>query len=371
MRLRPILVALLLCAARHLSAQDAGQLDSQSTLSVSARLVVVPTVVRDRHGALLNNLHRNDFAIRVDNQLQPLRYFDHDANVPLTLGLLVDTSMSQRTLLPEERAASVTFLNTMLSPADRAFVLSFDVSVRRLADVTASRHNLEQGLNQLQVPHPNYHGPSGNTLRDHAAWRAALDAVLATKLYDAIHFAAHNILSEQQGRHALILLTDGGDYRSEYILNEAIESAQRTDTVVYAIYYVAPPGANRDLTLAPYPGFDPNQPDTPRGDIVVLPSRGAPQAFPRLEGRKVLDLICTQTGGKVFEVSRKQSVAQIYAQIAEELRAQYRLGFSPAGPANANGYHRVTVTLTGAAGKGKPRLQSREGFYSGAPNPTE
>jgi len=334
-----------------------------ATIAVSARLVVVPAVVRDKHGALVNDLTRDNFVLKVDGKPQPLRYFDHDADVPLTLGLLIDTSMSQVAILDDERTASTAFLNKMIAPADQSFVMEFDNAVRLLADVTASRPALDQALRQIDTPHPDFSGVSGGARAArpgmmNPAVRDAILAVVGTKLFDAVDYAARNISAKHPGRNALILLTDGGDHGSAKTLEQSVAAAQRSDTVIYAIYYQAEFGANRDALRDALRSHAGSAAAAPAGEIVVPAS--TVQSRKRIDGRKTLEHLCVETGGKVFEVSSKQSVADIYAKIAEELRAQYRLGFSPPEQAGAASYHRVTLTLSGAKGT----IQTRDGYYA-------
>src|SRR5580698_5217477 len=123
------------------------------TIAVDARLVNLPVIVRDKKGALVQNLTKDDFILQVDDKPQVIRYFDKDTNLPLTLGLLVDTSLSQRDVIDEERTASSTFLDQMLTtPKDRAFVLQFARQVELLQDLTSSRPKLQAALKEIDTP---------------------------------------------------------------------------------------------------------------------------------------------------------------------------------------------------------------------------
>src|SRR6478736_3935980 len=202
-----------------------------STLSVTVKVVNVPATVRDKHGQIISNLAKEDFVLEEDGRQQTVRYFAHDTDLPLTLGLLVDTSMSQRRVLEEERHASYSFLDQMLRQnKDVAFVIHFDHEVELLQDLTSSRQKLESALQTLQTPQfgsanggGSHHGHgfgSGGTL-----------------LYDAAYLASDELMKKQQGRKALIILSDGVDRGSKLNLDSAIESAQKADTVVYAILF--------------------------------------------------------------------------------------------------------------------------------------
>ena len=200
--------------------------DATTTLSVDARLVNVPVIVRDKKGVIIKNLTKDDFALTVDQKLQTIRYFDLDTNLPLTLGLLVDTSQSQVKVLDEERTASGAFLDTMLTPQrDKAFVIQFAHTVELLQDLTDSRPKLQQALKELDTD-PAGSGSAGG--RGGGA---------GTAFYDSVFLAADELMSKQTGRKALILLTDGNDRGSKETLTKSIEAAQRGDTIIYAIYF--------------------------------------------------------------------------------------------------------------------------------------
>src|SRR6185437_1609399 len=213
---------------------------SAATISVDARLVNLPVVVRDKKGALVQNLTKADFTLQVDGHPQTIRYFDLDSNLPLTLGLLVDTSLSQRKVLDDERTASGTFLDEMLTAPpnrapDQAFVIQFSRQTELLQDITPSRPKLQAALNEIDTPNPddssasdsgNSGGNSGH--RSHAG---------GTTLYDATFLASDELMKKQNGRKALILLSDGVDRGSKENLASAIEAAQRADTILYAIYF--------------------------------------------------------------------------------------------------------------------------------------
>ena len=193
-------------------------------------------------------------------------------------------------------------------------------------------------------------------------------------LYDALFLASNEVMTKQTGRRAIILLTDGEDRHSKESLTEAIEAAQRADTVVYAIYYKGEQHFNNNNNGFPggrrggyggYPGY--GYPGGGGGNYPGSGGRpGSDGTYARPDGRKILERICGETGGQVFEVKGKGSVETIYGQIGDELRTQYRLGFSPTGDAADPGYHKIQLSLTDPANK-KLEIQTREGYYTGAP----
>jgi VWFA-related protein len=361
-----------------------------STLSVQAKLVLVPVVVRDKKGALVNDLKQGDFALQVDEKAQTIRYFDHDTDVPLTMGLLVDVSMSQRKALDEERTASQSFLDTMLAPAsgtrgaDKGFIVQFAKDIELLQDVTDVKPRLQAALKQLGSESPSFHNADDTTEdtepdTDREGRRIRHGG---TALYDAIFLSTDEVTSKQAGRRrALVVLTDGVDRGSKEGLTDAIEAAQRADTIVYGIYYKGESprqdnfnrpggrhggyGGGGGYPGGGYPGggYPGGGGGYPQGGGTG--GRGNPPGDhrPNIDGKQVLERICGETGGRVFEVSHKEPIEDIYKQIGEELRAQYRLGFTPTTEAATDKYHQIDLTLTGEAGKKKLDVQTRDGYY--------
>ncbi len=389
-----------------------------STLSVQARLVVVPAIVADKHG-LVTNLTKESFALAVDGKPQTVRYFDHDTDVALTVGLLVDVSGSMTDNLDEEKKASRAFLESFLAPAsgarpaDKAFIMQFARTAELLQDVTDARPLLAAGLKEIGTEAPgttdddsqtadnssngnnsgngNNNGNTGNTGSNNGGYGRGgyggrgggnsggnpsnpsnpIDRPRGgTVLYDALYLASDDVEAKQTGRRALIVLTDGEDRHSKESLTEAIESVQRADTVVYGIYYKGeqhnnnfPPGGGRRGGYGGYGGYPgggnyPGSGGRPGGD----------GTYARVDGRKILERICGETGGQVFEVKGKGSMEAIYKQIGEELRAQYRLGFTPDAEAANPGYHHIQLSLTAPNTK-KDDIQTRDGYYTGKPSP--
>src|ERR1700761_6215182 len=237
--LRPVLVAVVLlmpsfCVPGHSEQQktappDGSPSTTAPTIAVDARLVNLPVVVRDKKGALVQNLNKDDFSLQVDGKPQTIRYFDKDTNLPLTLGLMVDTSQSQRSVLDEERTASSTFLDQMLTnPKDQAFVIQFARQTELLQDLTTSRPLLQKALKEIDTP-------GATAADDDSDTRSRARG--GTVLYDALFLASDELMSKQTGRKALVVLSDGVDRNSKENLVRSIEAAQRADTIIYAIYF--------------------------------------------------------------------------------------------------------------------------------------
>lgn len=345
-------------------------------LSVDARLVNLPVVVRDKKGALVQNLTKDDFTLQVDGHPQPIRYFDIDSNLPLTLGLLVDTSLSQRKVIDEERSASGVFLNQMLKTAqDQAFIIQFAHQTELLQDLTNSRPKLQAALKEIDTPSPN-NPPSDDTSSSGGGRHGRMGA--GTTLYDATFLASDELMSKQKQRKALIILSDGVDRGSKETLVKAIEAAQRADTILYAIYFKGeesqyqqdghPHGGGGRFPGGGYPGGrgggypGGGYPGNGGGGYPGSGGgRGGGGGMTHVDGKKVLQQMADETGGRLFEVSKKQTVTQIYDQIAEELRAQYRLGYTPDKDTAADGYHQIELT----ARRKDLILQTRDGYYTG------
>ena len=211
-------------------------------MSVKVNVVNVLATVRDKHGKVISNLGKDDFVLTDDGRPQTIHYFTRETDLPLTLGLLVDTSLSQRRVLEQERTASHGFLNQMLrADKDKAFVIHFDREVELLQDLTSDPEKLEAALNALKTPEftRTSSGGGGGSDPDSGSGRGSHRGFGGggTLLYDSIFLASDELMKKQQGRKALIVLTDGVDRGSKETLETAIATAQRADTVVYSILF--------------------------------------------------------------------------------------------------------------------------------------
>ncbi len=342
-----------------------------TTISVDTKLVNIPVVVRDNKGALIQSLTKADFSLQVDGKPQTIRYFDLDNNLPLTLGLLVDTSESLRSAIDEERTASSAFLDQMLvSKEDQAFVIQFARSVELLQDITGSRPRLQAALKDLDTPNPN--DSQSNSDPNDSNSGSSHRSRAGTLLYDGVFLAADELMSKQKGRKALVVLTDGEDRGSKERITDAIEAAQRSDTIIYAIYFKGEEhrdGNNGGNRGGGFPrgggiGFPGGGGGYPGGGGGGRRGGGNPQPEQHADGKKILERMAHETGGRMFEVSKKQPVADIFAEIGKELRSQYRLGYTPDETAASDGYHKIDLAFT-SPDKKKFNIQTREGYYTG------
>ncbi len=319
-------------------------------ISVDVKVVNVFATVRNKHGEIVKNLTKDDFVLDEDGRAQTITYFTQETNLPLTLGLLVDTSLSQRRVLGDERSASFTFLDRVLrEDRDKAFLIHFDREVELLQDLTSSKKKLESALHLLESPEQDGgYSPGGG--RGQRGGRGGA----GTLLYDAVYLASNEVMTKQQGRKALIILSDGVDHGSKESLDSAVVAAQRADTIVYSILFSGEEGAGNRPG-----GFGRGGIGGPWGGIGGGGRRRFPQED-RPDGKKVLDRISRETGGHLFEVSKKDSIDQIYSSIEDELRNQYNLGYSPEKSDSTASYHRIHL-----ATKAKDLVvQARDGYYS-------
>ncbi|MGA8104196.1 MAG: VWA domain-containing protein, partial [Candidatus Acidiferrales bacterium] len=313
-------------------------------ISVETNMVTVFATVRDKHSQIVSNLTKDDFTVDEDGRPQTISYFARENDLPLTVGLLVDTSLSQRRVLDKERSASSSFVDHTLreDKKDQAFLINFDHDVTLLQDLTSSRKKLESALDSLQTPQMEDASSSGGHRRGGG-----------TLLYDAVYLASNELMKKQQGRKALIVLSDGDDRGSKETLSTAIQSAERANTMVYSILF------KDDEPFGPRGGYGGG-----RGGRGGGGGRGYPQQQ-RPDGKKVLERISKETGGRLFEVSKKQPVDQIYDEIAQELRAQYILGYIPDKSPVSGDYHSIHLVT-----KQKELIvQARDGYYVEPPAP--
>src|SRR5271157_2228948 len=359
-RIAVLLAAAALLLSCTLLAQDV------PTFSSDVKVVSVLATVRDKHGQIVNNLTKDDFKLQQDGQPQNIRYFTRVTDLPLTLGLLVDTSMSQRRLIEQERSSSYSFLeNLMREDKDKAFVIHFDWEVELLQDLTSSRQKLNAALEKLDNPTfaPGYGGASGGGgspgggggSRGGGGHHGG-----GTDLYDAVFLGSDELMQKQQGRKALIILSDGVDTGSRVTLTRAIEAAQRANTLVYSILYADPEAYGHQGYPGGMGGGMGRHGGWGGGMGRGSGGGGYPQQASHPDGKKVLERISRETGGRFFEVSKKQPIDQIYTQIEQELRNQYSLGYTPEKAVADPGYHRITLTTTNK----DLIVQTREGYYA-------
>ena len=202
-----------------------GQRQPIATLKVNVQVVTVFFNVKDKRGGLIPNLKKEDFQVAEDGKPQTIKYFAAESNQPLTLGLLIDTSGSQRRVLPMEQEVGSAFLRDVLTAKDLAFLINFDIQVSLLHDYTSEPERLRRAMLETRI---NDGGGSGAVgIAGAGQGTIPVSRPKGTLLYDAVYLAANEKLRQQSGRKALVLLTDGADYGSDETLSNAMEAAQQ------------------------------------------------------------------------------------------------------------------------------------------------
>ncbi len=295
--------------------------DRTPTIKVDVSLVNLLFSVRDGKGRLIATLNQNDFEVREDGKPQQILYFSRETTLPLTLGLLVDSSVSQGRLIGKEQQAASAFLAQVIGPRDAAFLISFDVSVDLLQDVTGGVKLLQHALGAIRTQGSTASvGPTSGPFPPMQTG--------GTHLYDAVFLASDEVLKREAGRKAIILITDGQDQGSRLSRDEAIEAAQRTDVIVYGILFV-------DREFYGYGGGG-------------------------YAGDSTLKKMAEETGGRMFRAVDDRELDTAFEQISEELRSQYSIGYSPSNAARDGSYRRIDLRVHG----GGLRVQARKGYYA-------
>jgi VWFA-related protein len=296
--------------------------DPGETIKVDVDVVSVLASVRDKKGALVANLEQSDFTVLEDGKPQTIKYFSRETDLPLTIGLLVDVSGSQRNLIDVERNAASQFFTQVLRKKDLAFLISFGEESELLQDSTGSARLLTAGLNDLR--------PSSGVQGIHPGPVPTASQPRGTVLYDAVYLAANDKLKTEVGRKVLVIISDGVDQGSRLSLNQAIESAQKADAVIYGIEY-----------------YDSGA----YGGGIMLGGGG---------GGGTLKKLAEETGGHAFRVDRRNTLPDIFKQIQDEMRSQYAIGYTPLNDVKDGGYRKVELKLANKDLK----AQARKGYYA-------
>src|ERR1035438_9188024 len=293
--------------------------DQMPTIKVDVDVVNILTSVRDKRGALIPTLQKEDFTILEDGKAQPIKYFTKETDLPLTIGLLVDVSGSQTNLIDIERSAAAQFFREVLRKKDLAFLIMFGEETELLQDYTGSARLLTEGLGQLH--------PSSGVSGIHPGPVPTMGGPRGTVLYDALYLAADEKLKGEVGRKVIVVITGGVDEGSRLTRNQAIEAAQKSDAVIYSIDYSDPRA---------YFGF----------------GGGGGEA----ELRKMSD----ETGGRGYKVDRKHTLEDVFKELQDEMRSQYSIGFTPTNEVKDGGYRHLEVRL----GNKDLKAQARKGYYA-------
>jgi VWFA-related protein len=344
-RILPVLILAVLCGTatftivQPLDAQQPAQGqqpsgseqkpgDSQEpidTLKVNVNVVQLFFNVKDKHGALIPNLTKEEFQIAEDGAPQTIKYFKAETDLPLTLGILIDSSGSQLRVLDMEKEVGGAFLKQILTDKDLAYVMDFNIDAELIQDYTRDVHRLQAALNKVKINTGFTTGPMPGA----GGGPVPTAPSRGTVLFDAVYLSAHDMLAKEVGRKAMILLTDGEDEGSQLKIKDAIEAAQKADSIVYVL-------------LCADRGF-----------------YGMQGAFYSGEGdmRKLTE----QTGGRVINVGNKfDKLKEAFDQIAAELRSQYNIGYTPTNTKQDGSYRKLEIKS-----KQNYKIQARAGYYAG------
>jgi len=301
------------------------------TVKVNVNVVGLFFNVKDKHGALVPNLTKSDFDVLEDGKPQTIKYFSAESNLPLTLGILIDSSGSQLRVLDMEKEVGGAFLRQILTDKDEAYVIDFNVDASLIQDYTRDVHRLQAALNKVKINTGFTTGPmpgagGGPVL-------TAPGSQKGTVLYDAVYLSAHDMLAKEVGRKAMILLTDGEDEGSQLKIQDAIEAAERADAIVY---------------------------------VLLCADRGFYGSFQvGYSGEGEMRKLTEATGGRVINVGNKfDKLKEAFDQIAAELRSQYNLGYTSTNTVLDGSYRKLEVKS-----KQSYKVQCRAGYYATAREP--
>jgi VWFA-related protein len=301
--------------------------DEQPITTFKANVDVVQLFfnVKDKKGGLIANLPKENFDVLEDGKPQTIKYFTPESNLPLTLGILIDASASQTNVLDMEKQVGGAFLSDILRDKDMAFVMSFDIGVDLLQDFTGSVRRLKSALNGVQINSggqaylPGTPGMGGGPVPTSGTPKGTL-------LYDAVYLASHDQMSQQVDRKAMILLTDGEDQGSQYKIRDAIQAAQKADTIVY---------------------------------VLLCADRGF-YGLGGYSGDSEMKKMTAETGGRVIEVGNKtDKLKAAFDQISLELRSQYGIGYVPTNPVKDGKFRKIEIRS-----KDGSKVQARSGYFA-------
>lgn len=272
---------------------------SQGPIRVKVNLVSVAFVARDGRGALVDNLTQDDVDVFEDAIPQKVAFFSRSADVPLTLGVVVDASGSQDHFSKQHKNDLEIFFKDVLGPKDRVFLVGFGNHIRLVCDFSQSGADLLDDWKKYQKDTGKFPELGPKESRD-----------LGTAFYDSIFYSVTDKLAGENGRRAILLFSDGEDNSSSHDMMTAIETAQRENVVVYSIRYT----------------------DKEHGKLTAR----------NKYGMSVMERVARETGGA--HIDAQTTDAHVYfRQIAEELRTSYELGYYPTDPLKDDSFRKIVI----------------------------
>jgi VWFA-related protein len=284
-------------------------------IKTDVALVNLFATVRDKNKRIVGDLKQEDFHISEDNQEQKISFFSKEVALPITLALLLDTSGSEQFMIGAIQETGSSFLSRVLRKGDEALVMSFDSDVDLLSDFTDDRKQLDRAVRRARINIPGGGSIAGNP------GPIGGQQVTGTALYDAVYLACHEKLNTEAGRKAIVLVTDAQDEGSKVRIDEAVEAAQRTNTVIHVL-------------------------------LVWDPRFGA--------NTSAAKKLAEETGGRVISANSEKKLAQAFDEISEELRSQYTLGYYPTNAARDGKFRKIHVDTSNH----ELKVLTRKGYYA-------
>jgi len=316
--MKVLVVCAALAAAAGTTLQALSQEPSQQppVIRTQVSLVNLFVTVRDKSKRIVTDLKQEDFKVAEDNQAQQIAFFSKEVTLPITLAMLLDTSGSEQYMLSSIQDAGSRFMERVLRKGDEALVMSFDSDVDLLSDFTDDRGQINRAIHKARI-----NTPSGGSIASNPGPIGSRQ-ITGTALYDAIYLACNEKLNTEAGRKAVLIVTDAQDEGSKVRLEEAVEAAQRTDTVVHIL-------------------------------LVADPQFGGGNG-------SVAHKLTEETGGRTIVVNSEKHLAEAFDQISEELRSQYTLGYYPTNSAHDGKFRKIKVEMNNHDLK----VLARKGYYA-------
>jgi Ca-activated chloride channel homolog len=294
-----IFFGLLLGGSMRLAAQD-----SATTLKVDVKLVNVFVTVTDGRGAPVSSLAKENFLLKEDGREQKIAVFSRESELPLSIVLAVDTSLSTRKDLPLELTSARKFAHAILRSQDGLALYKFNEEVHEVVPFTSDLKRIDAGIERIR-------------------------GGAATALYDAI-FLGSQALNRRHGRKVLVVITDGGDTVSQVDYKDALRAAQEAEALIYS--------------------------------VIIVPIEAS--AGRDTGGEHALIQISEDTGGKHYYANSPTQLDEAFRKISDELRTQYLLAYYPSQRFSDSDFRRIQVTLLNAPAGGPFELRNRAGYYT-------
>jgi len=334
------------------------------TFKAHTKEVAVPVSVHDKKGKIITTLSLSDFQLTEDGRPQTLKSFNNTNSEPLLVGMLCDTSASMSSALESERKAANSFVDQILpedpeSTKDQLFLLHFDSEVEVLQGITRARYRLHGAIDKLTGARGSAHSDQSQAGSGEGSGKGDgnIDPVCGceggTHLYDAIYSTAEQMGGVIDRRQAIIVFSDGMDQGSKRTIRDAVVAAERAQLAIYTIYFV---GDNPGHTAAS--NISDSNADISQG--LRASSVSFPKPSSSVDGKKVMETLADLTGGIFYQARNKNELEMIYKKIAEELRHQYILTYTPDKEDKNGNYHKIAIKTTDS----KLRTSARDGYYA-------